>query len=236
MPFAAEYHEVYEQVYKPVCHDNGFHCWRVDEVDTPGSITKDIINGIVDADLIIADLTSKNPNVFYELGIAHCTGNKTIMTAQSTKDIPFDIGNYRVIVYEQTITGGKKLYTRIDTAIKKLIKSLEQTNNPVQEVYSQRNLTRLSRKKLLLEAIRVDWLKKDFREIIAKENIVYIDDFKKLDLDDLRARYGIGPSIMKEITGVMLKLNLISDAQKLNEMAIKYRFTPDAHPSLFRHD
>lgn len=236
MPFASEYREVYDQVYKPVCNDNGFRCWRVDEVDAPGSITKDIINGIMDADLVIADLTSKNPNVFYELGIAHCSGNKTIMTAQSTKDIPFDIGNYRVIVYGQSIAGGKKLYARIDVAIKELIKSLEQTNNPVQEVLSQRNVATLSRKKLLLEVVRVDWLKKAFREIIAKENIVYIDDLKRLDIEDLRERYGIGPAIMKEITGVMLELNVVHDVARLNEMALKYRFSPEARSSYFRHD
>ena len=85
MPFAQNYLEVYEEVYKPVCKENGIDCWRVDEISRPGSITKDIIEGIIEADIIIADLTSKNPNVFYELGIAHSVGNKTIMTAQASK-------------------------------------------------------------------------------------------------------------------------------------------------------
>ncbi len=131
MPFADEYKEVYEEVYKPVCEANEIECWRVDEISRPGSITRDIIEGIIDADIIIADLTSKNPNVFYELGIAHSVGNKTIMTAQSTDDIPFDIGNYRVIVYEQSISGSKKFYAQLQNAIQDLLKALDQTNNPM---------------------------------------------------------------------------------------------------------
>lgn len=93
MPFDEKYREIYDNVYKPVCAENGLSCWRVDEVSRPGSITRDIVEGIFDADIVIADLTTRNANVFYELGIAHCSGNKTIMTAQSMADVPFDIGN-----------------------------------------------------------------------------------------------------------------------------------------------
>ena len=102
MPFADQYREVYQEVYKPVCERSGMDCWRVDELARPGSITRDIVEGILDADVVIADLTSRNPNVFYELGIAHSVGNKTIMTTQSIADVPFDIANYRVLIYEQT--------------------------------------------------------------------------------------------------------------------------------------
>ena len=58
MPFSEHYREVYQEVYKPVCDKNGLDCWRVDEISRPGSITRDIIEGILDADIVIADLTS----------------------------------------------------------------------------------------------------------------------------------------------------------------------------------
>src|SRR5688500_223780 len=93
MPFADKLREVYDNVYRAVCSELNIECWRVDEVSRPGSITRDIVEGILDADIIIADLTTRNANVFYELGIAHVVGNKTIMTAQSVDDVPFDIGN-----------------------------------------------------------------------------------------------------------------------------------------------
>ena len=76
MPFEPKYREVYDEVYKPVCSANDLDCWRVDEISRPGSITRDIVEGIIDAEVVIADLTSQNPNVFYELGIAHSVGNK----------------------------------------------------------------------------------------------------------------------------------------------------------------
>lgn len=109
MPFDTKYKEIYDEVYKPICDNNTINCYRVDEISKPGSITKDIVDGIIDADLIIADLTDKNPNVFYELGIAHSTGSKTIMTCQKSEKLPFDISNYRVIFYEQSINGAKQL-------------------------------------------------------------------------------------------------------------------------------
>lgn len=64
MPFEEKYREIYTEVYKVVCAKNGIDCWRVDEVNKPGSITRDIINGIIKSDIIIADLTARNPNVF----------------------------------------------------------------------------------------------------------------------------------------------------------------------------
>ena len=69
MPFADQYREVYQEVYRPVCERNAMDRWRVDELARPGSITRDIVEGILDADVVIADLTSRNPSVFYELGI-----------------------------------------------------------------------------------------------------------------------------------------------------------------------
>lgn len=226
MPFASQFKEVYDQIYKLVCENNGFACWRVDELNTPGSITQDIIEGIVDSDLIIADLTTKNANVFYELGIAHSTGNKTIMTAQNTKDIPFDIGNYRVIVYDQSISGAKKLYAQLDSAIKEWVKAMDRTNNPVQDVFSRKYASRLTRKRLLMEAVDLKKIKKAFREIIDAESIVYVQDLKKLDFAKLREKYGIGPGVMSEIAGILLKLDLISDHEAFHKIAIKHKFSP----------
>jgi hypothetical protein len=130
MPFTAALREVYDNVYRVVCSELNIDCWRVDEISRPGSITRDIIEGILDADIVIADLTGRNSNVFYELGIAHVVGNKTIMTAQSVTDVPFDIGNYRVILYEQSIGGAKPLAEKLRAAIGELLQALDRTNNP----------------------------------------------------------------------------------------------------------
>lgn len=225
MPFAPKYREVYEQVYKPTCASNGLDCWRVDEAPGPGSITKDIINGIIDAELLIADLTSRNANVFYELGIAHAVGNKTIMTAQSTEDIPFDIGNYRVLVYEQTISGATKLQAQLDAAIKEVLHSPRRPNNPVQDVFTARSITLLTRKKLLIEVVNIAAFRKGFCNLIEAEKLLHLEDLDRLNLEEMKAKHQIGPSVLSEITGLMLHLGL-GDRNKIFFLATKHHFSP----------
>src|SRR5579862_7687682 len=184
MPFKTELREVYTEVYVPVCEKNSLKCWRVDEISKPGSITKDIVEGILDADVIIADLTGKNANVFYELGIAHSTGNKTIMTAQSTDDVPFDIASYRVIFYSQSIGGCKDLTKKLDIAIKELLAALDRTNNPFQEVLATRSGLRAKGKTPLVKALNLARLVK-LKDFFTKKGIVYLEDLPRLNLEEL---------------------------------------------------
>lgn len=133
MPFSEELSGVYHAAIKPAVESQGLKCIRADEVEDTGNIIKRIIEYIRKAKLIIADLTGKNPNVFYEMGIAHSFGNNTIMLAQDIKDVPFDVHVYHVILYENTIVGGNKLRKGIEKKISSLpIWSLS-ANNPVQD-------------------------------------------------------------------------------------------------------
>ena len=72
---------------------------RVDEQIYQENMLSRIYNQISKADLIVADVTGKNPNVFYEVGYAHALGKKTILMTQDTDDIPFDLKHYPHIVY-----------------------------------------------------------------------------------------------------------------------------------------
>jgi len=70
-----------------------------DDVNTQQNILKDIIQMIFDSDIVIADLTSQNANVFYELGVAHSFRKKVINISQDVSQLPFDIKSYRVTEY-----------------------------------------------------------------------------------------------------------------------------------------
>lgn len=97
MPFAEELRPVYEDLICSALAD-----YEVDRADTrldERGILEKIITGIRDADLVIADLTSANANVMYELGVAHAMGKPTIMIAQSVGSVPFDIRAYPVHEY-----------------------------------------------------------------------------------------------------------------------------------------
>lgn len=225
MPFRKEFKEIYTEVYKPVCEENNVLCWRVDEVVGPGSITKDIIEGIIDADIIIADLTLKNPNVFYELGISHATGNKTIMTCQNEKDVPFDIANYRTIFYKQSIAGSKELYAKLNKAIKELLKALNRTNNPFQEVMTQRNYIKLNKKIPLIKLIDISHLSPALKCYLSENKIVYTNDVDRINFKELKIKSGIGKSTLTIFINEILKHDLYSDIEALQAFVFENGIT-----------
>lgn len=99
MPFAAEFDDVYEHVIQATLVVEGFSVSRADEARNSRSIMHDVIQGIVSADLIVVDLTGTNPNVYYELGLAHAFGKKVILLTQDIEEVPFDLRAYRVVTY-----------------------------------------------------------------------------------------------------------------------------------------
>jgi len=99
LPFEDEFERLYEEQIAPTLADQGYCVNKADELPTQGSIIEDIIKGITQADLIVADLTDTNPNVFYELGIAHGMGVPTVLIAQDISELPFDLSAYSTIEY-----------------------------------------------------------------------------------------------------------------------------------------
>jgi hypothetical protein len=101
MPFAKEYDDIYKLGIKEACKNADAYCERVDEQIFTGSILDRIYNQIAKADLIISDMTGRNPNVFYETGYAHALGKEVILLTQNADDIPFDMKHYPHIVYHR---------------------------------------------------------------------------------------------------------------------------------------
>ena len=99
MPFDDEFNSVYEQFIRPTFEEQGFVVLRTDDILNQQHILKDIIDQIEKSDLIVADLTSTNPNVFYELGLAHAFRKRVILLTQSIEEVPFDLQGYRLVVY-----------------------------------------------------------------------------------------------------------------------------------------
>lgn len=220
MPFKENLKEIYTEVYKPTCNDNDIDCWRVDEIARPGSITRDIVEGILDAEIIIADLTTKNPNVFYELGIAHSTGNKTIMTAQSTDDVPFDIAAYRVIFYEHTLNGCKKLRNQLDLAIKELLAALNRTSNPFQEVVASRGGFRVKGRTPIINEIAFKFLSTALKNLFKKEQILYVEDLGKLNLEEISKIEGFGKESLSQLCTIISKFELYDNVKEFHDFVI----------------
>jgi hypothetical protein len=99
MPFEEPFDAIYARLVSPALKEAGYTVRRADSVLDQQNVLRDIITGIDSADLIVADLTGLNSNVFYELGIAHGLGIPTVMLTQDIDEVPFDLRGYRVQEY-----------------------------------------------------------------------------------------------------------------------------------------
>ena len=105
MAFDSPFNELYNEVIVPVCSELGLNAQRADEFRYPGVILQDIIGGLIQSTVVIAEISPENPNVFYELGYAHAIGKPTILLARKGTDLPFDVSGFRVIFYDDSIAG-----------------------------------------------------------------------------------------------------------------------------------
>jgi hypothetical protein len=99
MPFCEEFTDVYKHLIYDCLQTAGYNVKRADDIKSQNNILGDIIGGIVNSDLIVADLTGANPNVYYELGIAHALNRNVILITQEIEELPFDLRSYRVVGY-----------------------------------------------------------------------------------------------------------------------------------------
>jgi len=100
MPFDAEALPVYEDFIRPTLDNLGFDVSRADDLLNQQNILRDILTSIASADLVVADLTDSNSNVYYELGLAHALRKPVILLGQDMEEIPFDIRSYRLVIYD----------------------------------------------------------------------------------------------------------------------------------------
>ena len=105
MPFRDELKPVYEDHMCTVAKHLNLSIARADDFFTVHIVMHDVWNGICAARVVIADCTDRNPNVFYEIGLAHVVGKQVILLAQQEEDIPFDIRHIRCVKYQMTPRG-----------------------------------------------------------------------------------------------------------------------------------
>lgn len=109
MEFSDPYNELYTEVIQPIADRFKMRAFRADDIVGPGIILEDIVSGIVTAQIVIAEITPPNQNVFYELGYAHALNKPTILLVERGRPLPFDISGYRCLFYENSIGGKRKV-------------------------------------------------------------------------------------------------------------------------------
>jgi len=129
MPFSAPHGTYYEKIYKPAVEKAGLQAIKADdEIFGTGKIIEQIWQGINLSKVLIAELTTKNANVFYELGIAHTLKKPVVLVSSNEHDVPFDLQHIRVIYYDVTDPfWGQKLIDKIAENILNAIKNPSET-------------------------------------------------------------------------------------------------------------
>lgn len=123
-PFGDPYDSYFSKIIKPALDDCFLYAVRGDSLFRPATIMDEIWQGIRDASLLIAELTGRNPNVFYELGLAHALSKPVVLISNSIDDVPFDLRSIRVIVYDKNEPDwGASLRENLAKSIKEILDS-----------------------------------------------------------------------------------------------------------------
>lgn len=121
MPFERQLEPVFYTHVRNVTSSLSLTAARADVFLSSEQIMRDIWSGIYYARIIMADCTGRNPNVLYEIGIAHTLGIETLLISQRSEDIPFDLGQIRHIIYDYTPDGMADFETQLKTVLERLL-------------------------------------------------------------------------------------------------------------------
>jgi len=128
MPFAPPIGNYYGAIYEPAIKKAGLTPIRADtEIFATGKIMDQVWSGINAARVLVAELTTRNPNVFYELGLAHALKKPVVLVSSNEEDVPFDLHHIRVIYYDVADPfWGEKLVAKVAENVLSALKNPEE--------------------------------------------------------------------------------------------------------------
>lgn len=120
MPFDAAFNAVYDSIRQ--ASDNvGLRCRRADDIWENAAIIQDVVSLVDRSRIVVCDCSGRNPNVFYEAGIAHALGREVILITQSEHDIPFDLRHLRYIRYLNNAEGRATLVQSLQARMQTIL-------------------------------------------------------------------------------------------------------------------
>jgi len=128
MPFAEPHGSYYSKIYEPAIRKAGLKAVRADsDIFGSGKVMDQIWSGISAAKVLVSELTTKNPNVLYELGLAHALRKPVVLVSSNEDDVPFDLHHIRVIYYDlKDPFWGEKLIDKVAENILSAIRNPEE--------------------------------------------------------------------------------------------------------------
>jgi len=119
LPFSKEFDGTFETIKKS-CSEVGLECLKANDIWENSTFIQDIFELIFVSKIVIGDFTGKNPNVFYEIGIAHTLGKTVIPITQTIGDVPADLGHHRALKYLPNSQG----YIELQNELTKRLRTL----------------------------------------------------------------------------------------------------------------
>ena len=121
MPFGNPFDEYYLEIYKKAIEENDLKPVRADDLFRPSPIIRDIWEYINNSKVLLADITGLNPNVMYELGLAHAIAKPVILISDNIKNVPFDL---RILIYNtERPKWANKLKNSIERSIAEILEN-----------------------------------------------------------------------------------------------------------------
>jgi hypothetical protein len=110
MPFTPELDDLWELGILETVSNLGYECIRADQMINTGVVMSQVFDLIARADIVIGEMTGRNPNVFYEIGYAHALGKPTILLASSREDLEsFDTQGFRHFLHDGKAKTARKI-------------------------------------------------------------------------------------------------------------------------------
>ncbi len=133
--------QILKHVIEPPANECGYKAVRADKIDKPGIITSQVIQHVVEDPLVIADLTGRNPNVFYELAIRHAIKKPIVQIIKKNEAIPFDVAGTRTVhVDHQDLDSVEEAKSEIIRQIKAVEKDVGEVDTPISVALDLQNL------------------------------------------------------------------------------------------------
>ena len=117
MPFEMSFDRVSDAIRK-ACKACDLRCQRADDIWDQAEVIQDVFSLIYRSRIVVCDFSKRNPNVFYEAGIAHTLGKPVIPIVQNPEDIPFDLRHHRFIKYHDNGEGREKLAREVEQKLR----------------------------------------------------------------------------------------------------------------------
>ena len=190
---------VYQTIICPAARNAGYEPKRSDIAGEPGNITQDIIRDLAESEVVIADLTMANANVFFELGIRHAFRKSgTVHIVDGAHSLPFDVRQYRAIAYTTELAEIPEVQKQIEDAIGKRVSQPDRADNPVHDAIPELPLDiRASGERAVLDQLKAaqensEKLRQENEKLVGElaelKPAVRDDENGEIDIDTLLDR------------------------------------------------